>query len=330
MHVLPFSGSPEDSTSNAFDKIISISPIMQQIKNEARLISRGTSNVLIMGESGTGKEILARAIHTESRRRGQFVKVNCAAIPETLLESELFGYCDGAFTGARRGGKAGKVEIAHEGTLFLDEIGEMSPGLQTKLLEVTQDHSITRLGDTHPRKVDIRIIAATNQDLEKLVEEGKFRLDLYYRLNVVSFKLPPLRERREDIIPIAMATIERFNALIGQSVSGISPEAINILEMYHWPGNVRELENVIERAMNFVTSGLITPECLSNYLIQRVVGLNNDTKDSQQADNPFHAKLRAVQKQIILDAIELAKGNKAKAAKMLGISRSTLYEKMKA
>lgn len=216
------------------------------------------SNVLILGESGTGKEIFAHAIHSESNRHeGPFVKVNCAAIPSDLLESELFGYEAGAFTGAKKEGKIGKFEIANEGTIFLDEIGDMPLHMQVKLLRVIQEREVEKVGGVASKKINIRIIAATNRNLERLVEEGKFREDLYYRLNVVTIEIPPLRERGNDIILISNHLIKKLSVDLDKKVKGISKEAEQYLKIYEWKGNVRELENILERAINIMENSEI-------------------------------------------------------------------------
>ncbi len=225
------------------------SPAIQRVLQQAEQVAPLPSTVLLLGETGVGKEVLAQTIHERSPRRHRpMVRVSCAAIPSTLIESELFGHERGAYTGAI-GRQAGRFEAAHQSTLFLDEIGELSTDVQVKLLRVLQDHVIERLGSTHPLKVDVRIIAATNRDLEKAVADGKFREDLYYRLNVFPIAIPPLRERVEDIPVLAHQFIAEFSRSLGKSIDSISIESLRHLERYHWPGNVRELRNVIERAV---------------------------------------------------------------------------------
>lgn len=224
-------------------------------------MAKGDSTVLIRGESGTGKELFARAIHMESFRSGKpFVPINCAAFPENLLESELFGYVEGAFTGASKGGKTGLIEYAHNGTLFLDEIGELSPRLQVKLLRVLQEGQVRKIGDSKEHPVDVRIIAATNRNLEDMMKLGTFREDLYYRLNVVPIFIPPLRQRKEDIPILGRHLINKFNSRLNKRVESISEEALDKLMAYHWPGNIRELENVLERAMILTPDEKIIPE----------------------------------------------------------------------
>ena len=217
----------------------------------ARRAARTDSTLLITGESGTGKEVFAQAVHTRSvRRERPFVKVNCAAIPDNLLESELFGFVDGAFTGATKGGKPGKFELAEGGTIFLDEIGDMSLPMQAKLLRVIQEKEVDRIGSTKSIPLDVRITAATNQDIQKLVREGRFREDLYYRLKVIEIPIPPLREHMEDIAILADYLIKRINKRLGTHIQGIKPESMQLMMSYEWPGNVRELENILERATN--------------------------------------------------------------------------------
>ncbi|MCL5045204.1 MAG: sigma-54-dependent Fis family transcriptional regulator [Actinobacteria bacterium] len=308
------------------ESIVSTNPEMVKLKKIAQQAARSTSTVLITGESGTGKELFAHAIHHASPRRvNPFVRVNCAAIPENLLESEFFGYADGAFTGARKGGKPGKFELANGGTIFLDEIGDMSPSLQAKLLRVLQEKEIERVGGTSTIRVDVRIIAASNKDLEEMVAQGEFREDLFYRLNVITLKIPPLRERKEDILPLAHQMIGKFCQVLGVHVKGIAPEALAILQEYHWPGNVRELENVIERAMNLDVGDLIRPEHLPPHLTRRY------EKNEHMLVLPgktYRETLAEAEKRAILAALEKTGGNKAEAARALGISRSRFYEKL--
>ncbi|MGB9825606.1 MAG: sigma 54-interacting transcriptional regulator, partial [Desulfofundulus sp.] len=251
----------------SFDQIIGRNKQFEAIKETARRVAMTGSTVLILGESGTGKELFAHALHTEGlRSKGPFIKVNCAAVPENLLESELFGYVEGAFTGARKGGQPGKFELAHGGTIFLDEIGDMPMSMQAKLLRVLQEKEIERLGDTRPRRVDVRVIAATNQNLEELIEKGRFREDLYYRINVVTLTIPPLRERMDDLELLVEHFIKHFNRQFGQRVTGVSREVMDILMNHHWPGNVRELENVLERAYNVLDGTVIQKKHLPLYL----------------------------------------------------------------
>lgn len=289
----------------------------QEMKNVLSLLSRVAptqATVLLIGESGTGKEILARAIHEASPRKyARFVVVSCAAIPETLLESELFGYERGAFTGAQRA-KPGKFELADRGTLFLDEIGDLPQILQPKLLRAIQEREIERLGGTKPISVDVRIIAATNQDLERKVKEGTFREDLFYRLNVVRIKVPPLRERPEDILPLAYHFLRKYRGEIKKLVEGFTREAERALLSYNWPGNVRELENAIERGIVLTRKNYIEPE---------------DLPIAQTKEKKEPLKLEEMEALHIEKVLRLAGGNIKKAAEILGIHRNTLREKLK-
>ena len=249
-----------------FSEILHVSHSMQQVVALAKAYARGGSTVLIRGETGTGKELFARALHAASSRCDEiFIPVNCAAIPDTLLESELFGYEDGAFTGASKGGKQGLFELAHGGTLFLDEIGEISGQLQAKLLRVLQDKKIRRIGGSREISVDVRILAATNRNLEEMISQDRFREDLYYRLNVIPLYIPALRERREDIPMLAQFFLQRFAAKLNKQVDAISETALQTLEQYNWPGNIRELENVIERAVNIVEGPIVLSEHILLY-----------------------------------------------------------------
>jgi len=246
-----------------FDEIIHTSGAMKKIITLAKSYAYGDSTVLIRGETGTGKELFARALHSASARAENiFVPINCAAIPDTLLESELFGYEDGTFTGASKGGKQGLFELANGGTLFLDEVGEISAHLQVKLLRVLQERKIRRIGSRREFPIDVRILAATNRNLEVMIEEGTFREDLYYRLNVIPLFLPPLRERREDIALLAKAFLLRFSFKLHKEADSISEKALQVLTEYDWPGNIRELENVMERAVNIVCGNIISEEQL--------------------------------------------------------------------
>ncbi|MCL4426164.1 MAG: sigma 54-interacting transcriptional regulator [Firmicutes bacterium] len=311
--------------NGGIDDIITVNPLMKRIKEEIVQVARGGSTVLITGESGTGKGLVASAIHESSPRRGhKFIKINCSAIPEQLLEAELFGYAPGAFTDALRTGKPGRLEKAHQGTVFLDEIGDMSPLLQAKLLRVLEEKEFERVGSLETIKVDIRIIAATNQDLGKAVEEGLFRKDLYYRLNVINLHLPPLRERLEDIEPLVLNFIEKYNQVLDTHVRGISQEALMALKGHHWPGNVRELENVIERALNYVRRGLIRVEHLPPYLLKAAT-----YSGTTAPENTFRFEMGLRERELILSALARTNGNKSEAARLLNLSRSHLYEKMK-
>ncbi|SHJ59072.1 sigma 54-interacting transcriptional regulator [Paramaledivibacter caminithermalis] len=307
-----------------FENLVGDSPKMKEVKALAKKAAKTNSNVLILGESGTGKELFAHAIHNASSRNlGPFVKINCAAIPSELLESELFGYEEGAFTGAKKGGKKGKFELANCGTILLDEIGDMPLTMQAKLLRVIQEKEVERLGGNILKNIDVRIITSTNKDLEKLVKKNEFREDLFYRLNVMAIKLPPLRERREDIEALANELKMKIANKLGIYVEGISQEAIEYLKNYDWPGNIRELENVIERAINLLDADLIIkPKHLPERLTRK------KTKTYLIGNRNLKSIIEEVEKEVIQECLIKTKGNKNKAAKMLGISRMGLYKKI--
>ncbi|GAW91935.1 sigma-54 interaction domain-containing protein [Calderihabitans maritimus] len=313
-----------------FDNIIGRSPAIQRVKERARKIAGSNSTVLILGESGTGKELFARAIHAASSRAHKaFVAINCGAIPETLLESELFGYEEGAFTGAKRGGKPGKIELANGGTLFLDEISNMSLYLQAKLLRVLQERQIERVGGTQVIPVDIRIVAATNQDLQELVQKGRFREDLYYRLSVIPLIIPPLRERREDIPLLLDYYRERYSKLLSKKVEAFTPEALELCIKYAWPGNVRELINVVEYAINLEETNRITVDSLPPRMKQHLTKehLINTVSESGSGI-PSLAELEKEAIRRALQQFGWSEDGKEKAAKALGISRATIYRKI--
>ena len=325
----PASGPRDDSEVGVGSfRMVAASPAMKQVLRFARRVAESeVSTILLEGESGTGKDVFAQFIHHVGRRReGPFVPLNCAAIPETLLESELFGYEKGAFTDARSP-KAGIFEIATGGTIFLDEIGEMPIVLQAKLLRVLEEQNFRRLGGVRDIQVDLRVIAATNRKLTDAIEQGKFRLDLYYRLNVIQVVLPPLRERREDIIPLAENFIRHYNAKFKRNVQGVSHAAAAALLTHSWPGNVRELRNVIERAMVLEESEWIQ---ISNLQIAREEGqapLRELAVQSSEPSSDF--SLEEAEKSLLRKALEKAGGNQTRAAVMLGITRDTLRYKMK-
>ncbi|NMA68433.1 MAG: sigma 54-interacting transcriptional regulator [Desulfitobacterium sp.] len=305
--------------------MIAESPQMKRLKDEISLVASSISTVLITGESGTGKEVVAHAIHLCSNRsKGPFIKVNCAAIPENLMESEMFGYVGGAFTGAAKEGKPGRIERADGGTLFLDEIGEMPLSLQAKLLRVIQDREIERLGSTESKKVDIRIIAATNKKMNKAIAKGEFRQDLFYRLNVINLHLPPLRERIEDIEPLTNFFIKKFNRILKANVTGITDSAMSSLIKHSWPGNIRELENVIERAVNFTRSGLIELIHLPSQILRSNPNLNKVVNNELS----HQERIAIIEREMIIEALEKTGGNKTRAAKLLNLSRSRLYDKI--
>ncbi len=310
-----------------FDEIVSRSPQMGLIKRLAAEVARTHATVLITGESGTGKELLARAIHRASPRVcGPLVTLNCAGIPEHLMESELFGYQRGAFTDAKQS-KPGRFQLAQGGTLFLDEIGELSMTAQAKLLRVLEDHTIEPLGDVRGIKVDLRVIAATNEDLPAQIKAGKFRLDLYYRLNVYQLRIPPLRERREDIEPILVAFLEKARVERGCRIRGITPSALTILQEHDWPGNVRELQNVMEWLTITCKESEIKPE----HLPQEVRGTKAATSSAAQSIPSllsFGMSVAEVEKAMLEEALKKTGGNISEASRLLKITRNTLRYRM--
>lgn len=304
-----------------FDSIVTQNVHFMAMKKEGQRIAQSSSTVLLTGESGVGKDMFARAIHAASPRANKpFIKVNCAAIPETLLESELFGYAPGSFTGAAKRGKPGYFEQAHEGTIFLDEIGDTPLSIQVKILQVLQEKQFMLVGGTKTHTVDVRIIAATNRNLREAMSIGEFREDLYYRLNVIEFYLPPLRTRHEDIILLAQIFIEKYNSILNTRVRGISKEAQDVLQHYSWAGNIRELENAIERAANYVWEGEIELEHLPAHILE--------VKDELKTTSSYRAVLDDMDREIIIDTLRKTEGNKSAAARMLNISRSAFYEKL--
>jgi len=299
------------------------SPQVQQILSLIEQVAPTKSNVLILGESGTGKSLVAELIHKNSPRRdGPFISINCAAIPETLLEAELFGYKKGAFTGAVAD-KKGLIELANGGTLFLDEIGDLPLGLQAKLLKFLETYEFIPLGDVQKKKVDIRLISATNKNLEELIEEGKFREDLYYRLSVIEIKIPPLRERKEDIPVLVYYFLEQASKQHNKKIKGITNEALSYLLNYDWPGNVRELRNVIERAVILARDEYILPHDLPEKIIKSSpspeIGFGKSLKEA----------IEEYEKTIILNTLKFCNYDKERAAKILDIDLATLYRKLK-
>lgn len=319
--------------NNNFPQIIGTSKAIKQVYELIEKVSNSDSTVLILGESGTGKELVAKNIHFRSARAGKpFIPVNCGAIPTELLESELFGHEKGAFTGAIAS-RVGRFELADGGTIFLDEIGEMQPILQVKLLRVLQERSFERIGGVRTVNVDVRIIAATNQNLEEAVTTGRFREDLFYRLNVIPINIPPLRKRTEDILPLCNYFIEKHSKRLGRNPIRLTDDVIKVLINYHWPGNVRELENIIERLLVLKHDDVVMPYDLPEKMLGRKIPNLPDVEDDDI--NPFvggidlNAALEEYEKRLILHAIELHNGIKSQAAKYLNINRTTLIEKMK-
>ncbi|GFN22845.1 sigma-54-dependent transcriptional regulator [Thermanaeromonas sp. C210] len=312
-----------------FANLIGANGGLQQVVEILRKASDCDANVLILGESGTGKELVARSIHANSKRRqGPFIAVNCASLPDELLESELFGHEKGAFTGAHAS-KEGLMELAHKGTLFLDEIGELSWSLQAKLLRALEERAFRRVGGTKEIKVDVRVLAATNRNLEEAVERREFREDLYYRLNVITITLPPLRERRQDIRLLANHFLQHFSRQMGKPVKGISPKALELLQQYSWPGNVRELRNAIERAVALCDSKVIMPEDLPEKLQKK----EDVFYTSPRVDLPFHkAKAQWIETFEVRYLLELLKkngGNISQAAREAGVNRKTIHRLLK-
>lgn len=308
----------------SFDAIVGSSPAITQAKNYAMQVARTRATVLLAGETGTGKELFAHAIHQESPRRERpFVRVNCAGIPENLAESELFGYEDGAFTGARKGGKPGKFEIAHGGTIFLDEINELPYHVQAKLLRVLSDGEIERVGGTEINLIDTRIISATNIDLRKAVQDNLFREDLFYRLNVNIIRIPSLRERRADIPLLCDYFLDQCNEELGTHISGMEKSVFNFFSNYDWPGNVRELKNTIERMCIQARRGPLQINHLPRTILRTSVELLAET------DFSLEAQMNAAEKELLIKALQSVHGNRTKAARLLNIHRTSLYAKMK-
>ncbi|HTG82452.1 MAG TPA: sigma-54 dependent transcriptional regulator [Geobacteraceae bacterium] len=306
-----------------FANIIGNSPAMQKVFNRMKRIIKTDSTVLIMGESGTGKEIVAKAIHFNGHRKDKpFIAVHCGAIPENLLESELFGHTKGAFTGAVRD-KIGKFEAADQGTIFLDEIGTMPMHLQTKLLRVLQEQEVERIGSNRSIKLDVRVVSATNQNLEEDVKTGNFRDDLFYRLNVIPLNLPPLRERREDILPLVKHFLHKNCKEMKRPMMSLAKEALEALELYRWPGNVRELENIVERTVALTEGNQIILDDLPS-----AIRMEASTRVVEQGVDLVKT-VNEIEKKMIAEALTLTNGVKARAAAMLNLNRTTLVEKMR-
>ncbi|MBU0993197.1 MAG: sigma 54-interacting transcriptional regulator [Proteobacteria bacterium] len=301
--------------------LVSRSDLMKKIFDVLPQLSASDSRILIQGETGTGKELLARAIHNMSTRSVKpFIAINCGALPDTLLESELFGYKKGAFTGANQD-KPGRFELADKGTLFLDEIGEISQAMQVRLLRVLQENAYEPLGGTKPLKTNVRVIAATNKDLAELVKEGKFRQDLFFRINVVRIDLPPLHMRREDIPLLVDHFISKFNDLQNKSITSVSPEVLSFLMSHDYPGNIRELENIIEHAFVLLSEGMIEPQHLPKDLIAHI--------PQSKIQGNINTAVRMIEIQTIHDALKRNNFNRLKTSKELGIHKSTLFRKLK-
>jgi two-component system response regulator HydG len=313
-------GSRPATVEDVFSGIIGTSPAIHEILELVRRVGPSSATVLLEGESGTGKELLARAIQQCSLRRQQpFIRVNCAALPETLMESELFGHERGAFTGAVRA-RAGRFELADKGTLFLDEIGDMSLSTQTKLLRVLQEGEVDRVGGTSTRHVDVRVIAATNVDLQKAVREKRFREDLYYRLRVVQLRVPSLRERRGDIPMLVEYFLTHYAQRDGKSITGVEPRAMQSLLEYHWPGNVRELENAIERGVALTTEGPLCLDCLPPEFRQR--------RPRREVTFSIGTSIADIERRMIAETLRYTDGDKNHAARLLGITVRTIYRKL--
>jgi len=308
----------EMSDKYSFEGIISKSKVMRDLLELAKRAADSDTTILISGESGTGKELLAKAIHQNSPRRdAPFIAVNCPSVPENLIESELFGHEKGAFTGAIHA-KPGKFEIADDGTIFLDEIGDLKIELQSKLLRVLQEHEIERVGSTKTMKVDVRVLSATNQDLHQLVQRGRFRDDLFYRLNVIPLRLPPLRERREDIQLLTQHFLDKYS---GKRTMTISPDFLQALMDYHWPGNIRELENTIERVVVLCPGNKITDKCLP--MLEQFALTTSTLPEAKPAS------LEDIERQAIISALQANDWNQTKAAQHLKIPRHVLLYRMK-
>ena len=318
----PYIQKIDSGVKYTLDDILGESQQIINLKEKVKMVSNSDISILIRGESGTGKELFAHSIHQlSSRSQKPFIKVNCGAIPENLLESELFGYEEGAFTGAKKGGKKGKFQLANGGTLFLDEIGDMPLSMQVKLLRALQDGEIEPIGSTKSISVNVRIIAATNRPLENMIEEIRFREDLFYRINVVPFSVPPLRERAEDLTLLIAYFIDKVTNRLGKRIVGIESNVLEILKSYSWPGNIRELENVIEAAVHLTKGEQITLDSLPDYL------------QSQTAIYRFKNKklkdiVEETEQWVLKQSLERNKDDKALVGRELGVSRSTLYEKL--
>jgi len=310
----------------SLDSIIGSSAKMAEVKDLTRMVAQTKSTVLITGDTGTGKELFAHATHQESPRRHQpFIALNCAAIPKDLIESELFGYDEGAFSGARRGGKPGKFELADRGTLYLDEIDQLPLTLQSKILRAIQEKEIERIGGTKTMHTDIRLVCTSNRDLRDLVDKGEFRADLYYRIHVVSIYVPPLRERLEDIPDLVKHFIAKINRELGLNIQGVHRDVLRAFKNYHWPGNVRELEHLLERAANIALSGDLNDYHFQNFMPRFLSGSKDKSFDKSVSLNDLKVKM---ERDAIINALRISKGNKKRASEILQIDRSVFYKKL--
>ncbi|BAK47024.1 transcriptional regulator containing PAS [Clostridium sp. SY8519] len=318
--------SRERGAKYSIDNIIGDSPVMLHLKEEIIQAAQSSSTVLIEGETGTGKELIAHSVHTLSPRCDQnFVRVNCSAIPEDLMESEFFGYSDGAFTGALKGGKKGRFLVANHGSIFLDEVNLLPMTMQPKFLRALQEHEVTPVGSSESLPFDVRIISATNTPLESLVQNGKFRMDLYFRLNVIKITAPPLRAHKEDIPLLINNLIDQLNLELGTFIRGIEPDALDLLSSYNWPGNIRELRNSVEVAINRADGLLLSRKDFSH-----VGKLKNLTLPSKTFEGSYNLRdLRNdFERNLIQEVLKITGGNKKRAAQLLGISRTVLYDKL--
>jgi len=314
----------EAQLPNSFEEYIGRNCRLKETLKLAAKVAKTDTTVLILGESGVGKEVLARVVHNSSTRKNRpMIKVNCAAIPEDLIESELFGYEDGAFTGAKKGGKLGKFELAHRGTIFLDEIGDMSLTMQAKLLRILQEKEFERIGGIRAIKVDIRVIAATNRNLEKMIEDGSFRRDLYYRLNIVPLMLTPLRERKDDILELAKVFLKQFAKELGHELT-LSPQAERLLKAYDWPGNIRELKNVLEHASIVCSNKVIT----ANHLPAHIIPKKNYLSVKEKSYN-IKEIVASVEKEVILSALKACNNNRTEALSILNPIGETVILKIR-
>jgi DNA-binding NtrC family response regulator len=323
-------------TASRNSPLLGESEAMQKLRDLIKRVAVGSATVLIRGETGTGKELVARALHAHSPRKDRpFVKIDCASLPDTLLESELFGYERGAFTGAVTR-KIGRIELAERGTLFLDEIGEITPVIQAKLLRLLQDREFERLGGRASQRVDVRFVLATHRDLDAMVENGSFRLDLYQRFNVVTLWIPPLRARRDDVELLATEFTRRFAEENGKRGLELTREAVRVLRSQRWPGNVRQLENFIERLVVLSSSDQLTASAVERELVQkpefrtqRTEGLGTQTEPDSVEPQALAEAVRRAERAALLAALKRSAGNRSVAARVLGVSRATLYNKLK-